>query len=331
MKLKKYSDEYFEPMVKFIHQAFPQRKHASEYINYLFHVLANKSDMSIVVNDDDEIIATNFYLRTKALINNIQEEVMWSFDTMVLNEYRKSDAGTMITVEYIGNNNLWGVGLSSIAVKAHKIIKSKFIGYLPSSLKVNVLSPYSLGLFVKMPVLRNKVKTISIQSISCGKYNFMKVQNAEDIVKNKPYWNSNTVEFIRDTNFINNRILYHGNTYAIYTAPSLCADSNNIYFAVRVQDYKYTKILHIVDYRCNLQNRQEFNAIIEASSKIARKYKLAGVQIKSSIEGINKFLNRKGFITKRPGSVMVTRNKNVTEDVFITSVDSDQGLGFISN
>ena len=143
------------------------------------------------------------------------------------------------------------------------------------------------------------------------------------------YWNENILEFERSTEFLNWRFFSFKYKYQMYVCHLNDKCRNDIYFVCRQYFLYGVPILYIVDFRFDVNNQMEQEAVIEGASILAKELKFAGIYFRSSLPGFSKILRKHSFWEKNGGADIVTRFKpafGYEGKVFHTSADSDMDL-----
>lgn len=321
---KSLSPEDKNALELFYKKAYPHRNDISEYLNRnIFSLPFCQIKDTLVIYDGDSIVGSNLSINTKALIGSEEYDVIWSFDTIVLPEYRSTDAGTFIGEFWFTHKEVFGAGLTDISERMWKVMKGKFIAYATAFIKLNYTSPYLFNFF--KPILSNEkvLKKEFPELLNTKKSTFTKLSSAAEIkIPAEGYWNSEMIEFKRDVDFIKWRFFKHDSPYHVYQKNS----DDCVYFVVRLIEWHNLPLLYMVDYRFNLNNTKDFNEILDAANKIVKKLNCAGLYIRCSLETLKDICKNHGFIMKGQGAQIVTRFKPAVKKdypVFFTAADSD--------
>ena len=317
-----------EALLYYLAKAYPKRQSLEAFVDFtLFRVPKAGGERSILVFKNGEIIGANMFLQTHARIGVDEYPIVWSYDTKVLDEYRNTDAGTILCGEAFFVKNIFGAGLSAISKEINKRIHSRFIAKSTAFIRLNInLFTSIFHIFLRkhevvLPDSRypNHVKTrLGI---------FSRFNNVADLYQPQGnYWNENILEFERSVEFLKWRFFSFRDKYQMYVCHLNDKCRNDIYFVCRQYSLYGMPILYIVDYRFDVNNQAEQEAIIEAASALAMELKFAGVYIRSSLSGFSGILRKYSFLEKKGGADIVTRFKPAFEyesKVFHTSADSD--------
>lgn len=316
-----------ELLLRYLAKAYPFRTDLNAFIDFtLSYVPKEGMEKSLLIFKGKEIIGANMFLQTKAKIGKTEYDIVWSYDTKVLDEYRKTEAGTIICGEIFSNKNSFGAGLSGISVELNKRMHAKFIAKSLAFIRLNrYLFKYIFALFC--PSIRKPLVDDSSypREIKTRLGLFRRLEKAIDL--NQPrgnYWNDNLIEFERSTKFLDWRFFTLKDKYQVYALRK--KGENDVYFACRQYDLSGIPLLYVVDYRFLIDDFEEQKAIIKAALLLSRKMKFAGVYIRSSLPGLSKLLKNNVFIMKKGGDDIVTRFKPAIQEeysVFHTPADSD--------
>jgi len=331
---KKFTPEYFNKLVIFIKKVYPERKNIEESLKLiLFDIPEEKNAFQqtlITINEFDEIVGAMFFWPVKAKVDEFVISAKWAYDLVVLEEYRKTEAGILLTEEWFNNPAIFGIGLTRIAKKIYKRIKIKFIGKLTVYIKINIFTPNFIGLVLNLLPQKKIWQYNFPNDITVCQNRFERIFDSNQLQIINDFWNNKLIEFSRSRAFLDSRFLQFKDKYAIYKLIRQKADIkdvNDVYFVVCVTKYKFTNLLHIVDYRFNLQEEKESILLLKAAAKITRKMNLSATLIKSSLFQFSKTLKKNYFIAKNPGGDIITKLSLKSDiPVFVTSADGDQDL-----
>lgn len=311
-------------LLTYLQKAYPDRKDLESYVDFtLFRTPKTEEEKSLLIFKDEEIIGANMFLQTHARIGTSEFPIVWSYDTKVLDEYRGTDAGTILCGEAFFIKNSFGAGLSEISKKINTRIHTHFIAKSIAFIKLNVHLVRNLFTFKNRCVEDSRFP----EQINTCLGVFSRLNRAEELHQPKGgYWNENVVEFERSTVFLHWRFFSSYRKYQVYACKLGDRKRNDIYFVCRQYLLYGISVLYVVDYRFDITNTAEQDAIIEAAEKLAAKLKFAGVYIRSSLPFFSERLKKHFFLRKKDGADIVTRFKpalGFEGRVFHTSADSD--------
>ncbi len=321
---KGLSAEDRDALIAFVKKAYPDRPNPEEYLDRtVFSLTPEARQHSLLIYSDGRIIGANMGLPASAIIGEEEYRILWSYDTLVLPDYRNSDAGTIIGAFWYQHRDIFGAGLSEISVKMQKVMKSKFIAYASAFVKPNIRSKYLLN-FIR-PVFSTDFAIEFPAVIEVGKNRFRRIESADAFTEHPDnYWNKGIIEFKRDRRFIAWRFFYKNSPYALYQL-----DGNKyrpVYFAARKTVWHNIPLIYIADYRFDLTDTEDFTLILKSAEKLCRISKCGGVYFRSSIKELNHILKQRGYIQKGKGAQIATRFKPAVKQdypVFFTPADSD--------
>ena len=308
---------------QFYHKAYPQRKDIKDYLGRtLFALPLSKIKDSLIIFDDQKVIGVNLCLSARAMIGTDEHDIVWSYDTLVLPEYRDTDAGTFIAEFWFKNRHIFGAGLSEISEKMCKVMKSKFIAYATAFLKFNFTSRYLLNFLKPVFSVDSIFQKKFPDTITVKHAKFEKLKSPDDFQSDSEgYWNTNIIEFKRDSEFIAWRFFQPDSKYILYQDKK-----TNDYFAVRIIIWHNMPLLYLVDYRFRLDKIEVFDEIIDGAFHLVKKLNCAGLYIRSSLDAIKDVCEKRHFIKKGQGAQIVTRFKPAVKTdypFFFTPADSD--------
>lgn len=335
---KRYTPEYWEKLLVFSRKAYPRRdpERYRLYADYVLNVLPEDKTVPhrhlIIVNSEDEIVGLNMYLPCR-LWNGVRERnAYWSFETKVLDDYRKTDAGMLVFSDSLSVKSRCGLGLSKIAQNATKI-KEKFgtrwCAKLYLAVKFNVVGLLKQKLLGKRPAM---------DMFPARAGDFSRIEDVSElIIGNGGYWNkvSGMMEFCRDHGFLERRFLKNPVKHALYKYNGNCRE-NTPYFAVRAANIRGFVWLLVVDYRLDFSDDEIFRKIVTAATGICKKSGFAGVAIASSIPRLTEQLKARHFLIKKDSpadfvSSGVLESPLEKMTFFVTSADSDNDFGWNRN
>lgn len=332
---KSFTPSDVSALKEFYQKAYPTWINSSEYLDKtLFSLPSSVWQDSLLIYDNESIVGVNLCIPAKALIGQNEHNIVWSYDTLVLSEYRSTDAGTFIAEFWYKRKNLFGAGLSDISERMCHIMKSKFLAFVPAFLKFNFKSKFVFNFIYPCFSTKAFIKKDFPKLIRTKGGLFERINHAEELqLPESGYWNEDLIEFKRDQNFIKWRFFYKDSPYVLYTLKHKEAELP-VYFAARICVWHNMPLIYIVDYRFPLTVSDSFNLILKSAEYLCYKLGCAGVYIRSSLDMLNKILKNKGYLRKGRGAQIVSRFKPATEKdypVFFTAVDSDMDFKISEN
>ena len=317
-----------DALLSFIKEAYPARNNPEEFLDRtVFSRPSNEWSSSIAIWDDAKIVGINMFVETYVTIGGKEHKIVWSYDTMILPQYRNTDASSLLMSNIYKRKDSFGAGLSDIAVEMNKIMKSKFIAYASAYLKVNITSKYLANFFYNFFSLKYILSKNYPINIIGDNYVFNRVNTVDEIrLPNSDYWNCDIIEFNRNHKFLQWRFFQQDSKYTLYKLIENIEQDGDTYFAARIIEWHNLPLLYIVDYRFNLRNISKFDLILKAAYKLCKTLRCAGVYIRSSLNHLEPSLKKHKFVRKGLGTQIVTRYKPAINNdipVLVTAADSD--------
>jgi len=336
MELKHYDEHYLLKLVDFYVKGFPHRKGQHESICYKLQCLVDKEEAKeniFVVNEQNDIIGANMLLPIKFFFGGKSLNAVWSYDTLVLPEYRRSDAGLLITEYVISQKNLFGVGLSPINKKIYKRIHFNFIGKLstyihPNFFSIRVLTP--MCSFIRPKKVSGYIFP---EQIKVRGYIFEKVVSAEKFKSNEyGYCDNDIIEFNHNFDFVKRRYFHYSSKYTVYQTKERI---QTIYpfFVVRPVIVRNMNCLLLVDYRTYMCDSSFFKVILKAVNTLTRKTWMGATITAVSLTKFKKdvLCEFPWIQVKRADADIVTNFTKEKAEVFVTPGDSDYDFFYGDN
>jgi hypothetical protein len=299
MKIIDYKQDKFDSLLKFNGRVFPFRDKISEYLEYNFksNPVRHDSVENIIIaeNEEGEIIGQFLLIHTFFFYSGIKHKGVWGVDFIVDEAYRGSYAGSVLAKKVLRTQNYFTIGPSEISQRIHLALKQKIIGSIIKYIRLN--SVFSILKFLIKTPARELYTYNFPDQVTTQNGRFKRVFNSDGIGTDTGCWNSATLEFSRDSKFLDWRFFYYPGKYFVYQYFSLSNHENYlpVYFVVRPVQWKNVNCLLLVDYRYNLENERCFNAIINATVKLMKATNLSAIIACSSIRKHKKVLNRNMF------------------------------------
>jgi len=326
-KIINYHSSYYDKLLYFIKKTWKNRKNATDYLNYrLLKVSNNLLDIEknlLVLNDNDEIVGCNFFFPAKATILGEVHTLYWSHDTYIEEKYR-GDLGMELLLRTNSTKRMFGFGLSPIVKKIQQKLKTNFIA---KTMIYFIFNRWSIKILLyKLGILLPKENDLIIPNkIKVNKVIFELKTCVEDVsIPNEGYWNKGEldIEINRDESFLRHRFFENHNTYYFFQKKE-----KKSYFVVRKILLLGIPTISLVDFRCDLDDFDEYLQILRAVNKIAIKNRIPLVLTLSTILDkkvrlfpilILRYLKTRDIIT----NIKSIKNPSI----FITSADSDADL-----
>ncbi len=273
MKVVNYEPKYYLRLLKYSKSVWPWK--TEEYLRYrLFQIPEDPSDNKynlLLINEQDEIVGCNLFIKTKAKIYEIEKEVHWSHDLYVTEIHRGLDSIRLILRENAMRTS-FGIGSTEINNLIQKARNTNYISVANSILIFNI---WAAPVLVRKYLLRYKqmfFKNIYPDRLYIGNNYFEKINNVNNVnVPNDGYWfDGLDIDFVRDKHYLQNRFFNNFNNYYFYKLINRNAIYDDCYFVVRPILQRGIPILSLVDFRFNLNNIKQFKLILKGASALAK-------------------------------------------------------------
>lgn len=317
------SEEFRINLADYMHRRFPT--YTDAFIKYDINEAIEgnvKQQTSIIVIDDNRnIVGCHLCFNTKAWIHGKEETVMWGHDTYLDEEYRKF-IGMDFVLEIMTIRNGFGIGLTEINTKIHKLIRT--IVFVDGLRKFCFINPWIIWRKA-LSFLRLSPTTLSLPlAIHIKKESFIQCKTPKDIlIPNEGYWNKDIceVDFIRDEEFLNKRFFQNPvHHYYVYTLRG-----QNCYFVLRPVLFKGILALMVVDFRYDYTKPELVKYIFEAVHQVCNNKRLGAILFTTNDENVKNMFNNNKMCKSYPVA-FVGGKKNITSKesiIFLTAADSD--------
>lgn len=318
MEVRKITQEDIPELIRFGEEAFPDRK--EEYANIIHFVMDNRiGDYTggvILVDDDGKIVGQSLHTSVDLWFENEKINSGWGYELIVEEKLRNDAWGLEIM---LGSRRLFpgtcATGSNPTALKLNQKLGCKLIGEIRK-----YIIPSSI---FKLPFNFLPSKNTFPSSV-----NDFKLIKDVNLIKTCEFFNSNLIEANRDLDFLNWRYFTPGfKKYYFYQ------NKKGDWFVVRPLKYKKIGILLISDFRCSLNDINDFDQIFKTVRKLANKMRIPFILCGSSHKIVDKVLeNFHARSVGRPRPIIVSKElkKWINEDKvkerdfsFITFGDSD--------
>jgi len=312
-----------EQFYRFNKIVFPERKNIAEIINFWLSKTNNEYLLSkILYSDSNEILGEILHSSMEYLYQNSICKACWIFDYIVREDIRKEGYGIDLMEEVLKNKNvvpIFGTGSGPLALKIELKMGFKLIGELKKYIIINPL--YSLTSLFRKNIPLNKFP----QKIKINNQIFSLIHK-ENLPELMQPFNQDLLEIGRDKEFLNWRFFSNLHHYAFYLK-----EDGNDYFVIRTTTKKNITCLILVDYRCKIDNPNNFDTIIEATKKIAKQLHIAAIITGSSLQAFDDILEKKHFKTIGKNRPIISSKSFKNEDqrikdrsfIYVTLADSD--------
>jgi len=332
MKIRCFDKNDFNALVQFNEKVFPLRDKIDEFIKYNF--IENPFDskawnkLLIAVNEREEIEGQFLLLPSIFFFKGIKYPAFFGMDYIVDNINKNSIIGSILAKKAFKSENYITVGLSDISLKIHRALKQKIIGDIIKYIRFTSIFSIFRFVFASQPKDVSSFSFPEIIKISPGK--FTRVFNAVEITAKDDFWNFDTMEFIRNEEFINWRFFHYPDKYFVYkyVSYSNIKTLKPTYFVVRPVIWKNVNCLLLVDYRYKFETDFHFDEILKASIQIMKKNNFAALIAGCSIENNKRKFYRKLFFPYGAKMHIVSKfdlaaYETNTENIMLTFADGD--------
>ena len=317
------TEAFRTPLTNYMYRRFPT--YDKKYIDFDINeaIIGNFKQQTsiIVINENKKIVGCHLCFRTKAWIHGKENDVIWGHDTYLDEKYRKF-IGMDFVLEIMSIRNGFGIGLTDINTKIHKLIRT--IVFVDGLRKFCILSPWFLW---RKTIYFFKVtqRTFSFPSfIHIQKDTFIQCHSPKDIaIPNEGYWNKDIceVDFIRDEEFLNKRFFKNPvHQYYIYTL-----NDESCYFVLRPVLFKGVYALMVVDFRYDNSKPTQIELIFKAAQKVCNQKRFGAILFTTSDKNVKSLFDSNKLCRSYPVS-FVGGKKNITSKdsiVYLTAADSD--------
>ncbi|MBQ2993028.1 MAG: hypothetical protein IJE21_03935 [Alistipes sp.] len=283
MDFRHLKQEDIDQLVKYNERVFPERRgFVDRYFTFLFAKNKDEQYLSLVIDDASRIRGQIIYSSMSYFYQGTKTNSFWSFDLIVDESLRKEVYGLDFMQYYSRQyKSTFATGSGPVALKLHLALGSKWMGEIRKY--VGIFNVWG----VPTSVCRGVVPVCKFPNmIVVGETYFVRCVADEVEWAEHPY-NEELWEPCRDNEYMRWRFSNKLHEYAIYKD----ANSDN-YFVLRTIVKKGITAVVLVDFRCNLQQKHELSAILQAIKKIMRKMWLAILICGSSHANIDKQLER---------------------------------------
>jgi hypothetical protein len=297
MEIKHFKKENLSALVEFNKKMYPMRNKIEESIKYRFFdnpTVSQPWEYSIIAeNGNGEIIGQYLLMPSLFYFQANKYKALWGMDYIVDETHRKSSIGAFLAKKATTESHFGFVNGKSLKILTG--LHEQNIGSLVKFIRLNSLFLALKFIFKTEPKDLSKIKIPP--SIKTKKGVFNRIYNPDEIISHEGFWNEDTLEFIRDEEFLRWRFFYYADKYFVY---KYSQNNNNgsvkpTYFIVRPVVWKNVNCLLLVDYRYDMNSRNHFKEIIKATIKFMRKTNLAATITGSSLTRNNFLLKKKMF------------------------------------
>lgn len=317
-KIIRYKEEFKEQLRQYLSNTFP--RYSNEYIDICLDSAEDNDDgigdAFMIINDSGQIVGCHMFYNTKAFVNGQVVNTRWGHDTYINEDCRKD-----CSIQFIVSINrvpAFGIGVSDANKKIQESIRTRFIEGLYTFVNPNFFISLG-GLLMDLRLS----KFMAPDTVKIKNTFFERIYDPELInYKNDGFWykESNNVDFIRDSNFVNQRFVNNkAFLYYIYTSRLY-----KCYFVVRPIKFHGIPVLFLVDFRYDDAQSQTMSIILKACQKIALKNKLGGIVVMSNDPNVFSFFSKR-ISLKRQTTLVANKYLKLTGDIRtnVTAADAD--------
>ncbi|MDB2435950.1 hypothetical protein N9W65_03120 [Schleiferiaceae bacterium] len=299
MSLKFVNEVSKEEFIAFNDIAFPERDNKQLIYFRYYNVRINHSERIreeniFILDPNGEILAQSLYHPASYYFKGETENIQWGFDLYVRQDKRKDSLGLRL-MEHIAatkSTNIFASGVGEKALKVEKYFGYHVVGNLYKYYKIINPLYFLSGLMLKEDLVSDK-----FPSLVCGKLGKYKKIDISKISNLPQPYNTDLLEFGRDKHFLQWRFASGLFNYVTYSLDNERSELVENYFVVRTIKYKGVTCLVLVDYRCNIRNKNAIRNIISVVNIIAQKLLIPIVVTGSSLKKIDEVLCELGYRT----------------------------------
>lgn len=336
MNYFKFSDQEkysLSTITQFNNECFEIRGNHKTYDDYRFIDNPFSSptfDFLYGVEKDNKYIAQMLTTPGALTYNEEITPAYWGQDYIVLEEYRGAGIGKGLSEYYLKKDYYIAVGFSEKSAVIHQKMGAEKIGYLDFYEKWG--SNFSKLKFLLERGLKIKPKSTDTYIFPRNIKNFDLVNNVNELQIPNLNWNKETIETVRNKAFLEWRFFYKPNHYFVYQTKPDDKLENSIYFVAKPYFYKGVNWLRVIDYRYQINNKNQFEDILKAIEGLRKELNLYGILISSSLEKTNRYLEKLNFKQTKHEVVLTTypfsheKSDNTTNHFMISFADSDMDM-----
>jgi|GEM_PF-5007317 len=316
MEIKNLHKEDIASLYNFNRRMYPERKLYRKILDFWLNKEPDAYKLFNIVCDNKIIYGQSLFSPMNYFYNNEKKASVWGFDLIVDESERK---------------NIYGIDLLLYGKERFK--ESFATGSGPDALKINLkLGNKLIGEIKKYVGILNPIYFVSpfrgvipIKKFHILSNNYEKI-DANSLPDRFDPYNNDLLEISREKDFLKWRFFNELQEYAVYKM----TDSDN-YFVLRTIVKKHITCMVLVDFRCNMSNANEFEAILKSVKRIMNKLRLSILITGSSLSVSDIVLEKYHFkaLGRNRPIISTVSFKNRQEDmndrkfVFVTLADSD--------
>ena len=309
-------------IISYQKKMFPERNDFSErLVSFWFSKSPNECEYSFLLDDNEITRGELLFSSMNYYYNGIKHSDFWAFDLIVDEELRKDGWGLNLMMKaFKEHNTCFCTGSGPLALKIEMKLGFYIIGEIRKY--VRLINPlYFFNSIKRGNLSRDKYpEYIEVDNVKFDKINLSDMPN---IVT--PF-NDNLLEIGRDDLFFKWRFK-DLHEYVIYKQ-----NSCNNYFVIRSFVKKGITAMVLVDFRCPLNKKNDYNLIINAAIKVTKRLRLPILVTGSSLSLSDEILERRHFKSIGRPRPIITKDKRYKEQkesqnnrnfCLVTLADSD--------
>ncbi len=318
MEIRTFKETDLPELHRFCEIVYPKRvKYYHELLDFfLKNKIGGYTGGIGLFDDNGTLCGQQLYSSISFWFKGVEYKGGWCFDLIVREDLRKE---------------AWGMDLIIQSMKIFPYACGTGAGPLSKSISLK-LGMKSLGNIKKYVGIASKPSLLfnlllPLRSFPQKVGNYSRIVQPEDFTS-KEYFNRNIIEPGRNKEYIAWRFFTPSfKKYFVYQ------NSVGSYFVVRRITIKGVSILALVDFRCNVENPDEFKDIVRCIKQIANHIHVGFLLVGSSHKTFDSILEKSGLKPIGRDRPILTAGKNkVTPDkervekrgyVFVTLADSD--------
>lgn len=259
---------------------------AKDYLEFWFGEDEGALNECLVLQDEEgeirgQVLASPMtYFHNQKRVNSV-----WLFDLIVDEDLRKDGWGVDILCACMEQHpNSCSTGSGPTALPIHLKMGNKMLGEIRKYVGI----PYPQYLITS--VFRGIINVANYpKDVRVGSKTFRKLTSDRIEDFSQPY-NPDLFEIGRDTEFLKWRFFNNLHSYAFYKD-----EESDDYFVVRTTKIKRVTVMLLVDYRCEMMNRLNFQDIFNAAKKVMKKLHIGIMITGSSLEKVDTILESHRF------------------------------------
>ncbi len=320
---RKITTEDKRALLDFNKKMYPNRINHEISLSYRVfdNPLIQEHDSFLCHLSDEKIIGQIFLLPSEIGDKNKSDYAVFGSDYIVDEAYRGTIAGTNLCKKATKVKYHFGINLSEISLKMHRIFKENIIGYIHKYMYV--VNPLLLTQIVTGASL-NKVQNYP-DTLTIKESTLKRVFSANELKTGNGYFTTEHLAFKRDHKFMDWRFFNSEHQYYLYAI----ADESNYesYIVVRPIIWKKFKSMLVVDYRYS--SFDQFKTLLRAAKRLATKNKCFNVIVTSSMSSTASLLKQNRFIQFGEIMNIVSNYENEeNKELLLTYADSDIDLQY---